>query len=239
MVGRGLQPARPQTLSVGGCEASLISRIDGDRRLPAREQCSQVLEVFASLIAHVFEVTQMRGREEALRLQAVHAENHERQRLAMELHDGLVQDVIAARMVLELPSAPTERSKIKGLLDDAVRRCRAVMVRLDPDVVTTTDVLRVLHDETSAVNPEARSEARLPPQLEQRCPETVEALVRIAHELLANVRRHAGGALEELSVVTVGNALVLTVVDRGPGGTPSHSPRATSGFARCTTGRRL
>lgn len=171
----------------------------------------------------------MREREEALRHQALQAQDRERLNLAMELHDGLIQEIVAARMMLEFPDLPT--NKVQESLDNAVRRCRAVMVRLHPEALTTSSLLDLLRDEATAVNPHARFQAQLPPQLEQRCPTTVEALARIALELLANVRRHASRALEELSVTTADDAVVLTVVDSGPGGAPRQSPHGHFGLS--------
>lgn len=203
-----------------------------DRRsVVATEQSRRLLRLFANVLAQSLD---MKEDTRALRRYAVTTEERQRFEVASELHDGVVQDVVVARMLCET-GAEASRDRILDVLDRAIIDSRHLIARLHPTVSTLGEFITHLEQLARSVNPAAAVHVSLPDELVQRRPDVVDAAGKVAAELLANVRKHAGGQLTQLSVSTIEDVLVLTVADDGPGGMPARSPAGQFGLTavRC------
>jgi signal transduction histidine kinase len=157
----------------------------------------------------------------------------ERERIAKELHDGVIQSLFAVGMGLQGAGAmavePEVARRIEGAVDEidrAIRDLRNYIFGLRPGVLADRQLdqaLGLLADEFGAssgvvtvvdVDPEIASE------LATRSTDVVQ----LAREALSNVARHARAATCRVSLLRHGDGAVLIVDDDGIGFDPDASP---------------
>jgi signal transduction histidine kinase len=159
--------------------------------------------------------------------QLMQAQEEERRRLAYEIHDGFAQTVYGLQQLLEAyahafpadSEAGRRRMEIAiELARRTVPEIRRVLGGLRPTVLDDFGLERGL-----CAYAEGLAESGLRVTVEStlgpaRLPSSVEiALFRLAQEALTNVRKHAGTAAARLSLVRLGEHIVLEVEDRGSG----------------------
>jgi signal transduction histidine kinase len=152
------------------------------------------------------------------------------ERLAGDLHDGLLQYVIAARMTNEAlrrklqaagQSLPPEIDSLERLLQQAIAEGRRLISCLEQqrcEAVELASALRGLGEElaqTTAIS----CDIQLPDDVTADQP-TSEALWRIAQEAVSNIRRHSGARSAWLVLERHAGALRLTIADDGAGFEP-------------------
>jgi PAS domain S-box-containing protein len=184
---------------------------------------SDLREVIAGRLAVQRQVAYQRGL-----LHHLHeAQETERQRIAADIHDDTVQVMAAVNLRLQSlrraldPVLPPERRAELETLDSSVReattRLRRLLVELDQPVVDEEDVkgaLQAIGDATLAGGPpvEVVVEVESEPS-----PIVARALVRVAHEALTNVRKHARASSVTMRLEQDAGEYVLRVVDDGTG----------------------
>ena len=165
------------------------------------------------------------------------AQETERARIAADIHDDTVQVMAAVNLRLQSlrrslePVLSPEQSAVLGTMDATVReasgRLRRLLVELDQPAVDAADVgaaLRKTADESSVVGgPSVTVDVRV-----ERDPSPIvaRALVRIAHEALTNVRKHAEADTALVRLGQVAGDYLLQVVDDGRGLAPDTDLRA-------------
>jgi signal transduction histidine kinase len=165
----------------------------------------------------------------ALEAEAVRAVEATRERIAAELHQGVVQGLAGAAFELHtaadrLPADPFAVSG-GGLRDtlergervcrDAVRTLRAVLLELEPDGAgTLQDALAGLAEPLRARGVAVGVRIRLARELP---PDVAEFVFRAVEEALANVGRHAGAQAADVAVTDDGEAVTVHVTDDGRG----------------------
>jgi PAS domain S-box-containing protein len=167
--------------------------------------------------AAIAEISAARGR---LVAQAIDAEDRARRRISEALHDGAVQDLLAARNEL---FAMTGRGGDDAALAATQERLTGIVVRL-------RDVMSALHPTTlqygglEAALLAVAEQERGAGELDARV--TVEPgaagardelVLSLARELIANAARHADASRVDVEVRHEGGAVVLTVADDGAG----------------------
>ncbi|MDP4014518.1 MAG: histidine kinase [Candidatus Nanopelagicales bacterium] len=182
------------------------------------------------------DVTEEHRRHEEQRYfasQLLAVQEEERRRLARELHDDPLQNVMFLTRALddlshesEIPEAVAQRlNVIGGVADDAATALRKLIHGLRPSVLDDLGLVSALRQ---LVN-EARNRSRLVVDFtatgpEARLPAQVElAAYRIAQESLNNVIRHADATRATVRL-RFGEQLTLTITDDGSGIPPSKSP---------------
>ncbi len=163
--------------------------------------------------------------------EVLHLLELDRHWIAAELHDGLVQDIIAAQMHLEslvhgnkLPSDEARAAVVKAaaLLRKAVDEARRVILGLRPpmlDDIGLIGAIKTLLNENDAPGPKIRFRAdiafrRLDPRLET-------GVYRIVQEAVANIRRHSKADRAEVRLAQVGKRLEIVIRDSGVGFDPA------------------
>ncbi|SEL58234.1 sensor histidine kinase [Rhodococcus maanshanensis] len=153
------------------------------------------------------------------------AEERERRRLAEHLHDGPLQNVLAARMDLE---EAIERDRDPALvaaeaaLRETATQLRSTVTTLHPQVLEQlglTAALRELAEGYGRRGYEMR--VRL---AEVGRPECQSLLYRVAREALGNIDRHAHATRVELQLARTATAITLEVADDGVGFDPGDLP---------------
>jgi len=154
-------------------------------------------------------------------------QDEERRRIARELHDGLGQELIAAKMMLdgilmETSSQPPKEAAAdaSGLIDRAIQQTRSISHLLHPPLLDEVGLHSAVQwyvdgfakrsgiDTTVDVNPQ--DFPRLIPELET-------AAFRIIQEALSNVFRHSGAQKCWVTVSLDDAQIMVTVRDNGKG----------------------
>jgi two-component system sensor histidine kinase UhpB len=145
---------------------------------------------------------------------ALAAQEHERQRVARELHDEVGQILTGVMLELEHAQLPAARDSVRHALEEVRRIAR----ELRPEVLDDLGLQSALRAlcATAAAHPGLRVERRLELDVELT-PEVELVVYRIAQESLTNVRRHAEASNVLVALGTVDGGLRLVVRDDGRG----------------------
>ncbi len=172
--------------------------------------------------------------------QATRAQEEERKRIARELHDETVQDLVALSRQLDvLASRGKELSPENSLLlkelrqqtNQTMQRVRRFSQDLRPVALDRLGLLPALEWLTSDVKRYSGITTRLDViGTERRLPEEAEvALFRIAQEALRNVWRHSQATKAEITIEFDQNRIKMSVSDNGKG---FSVPKAIGDLAR-------
>jgi signal transduction histidine kinase len=168
-----------------------------------------------------------RERAELLK-RALDASELERRRIAADLHDGTVQELVAATYGL---SAARERVGAEDEAADALQRaetsCRAavrelrsLLVEIYPPRLHDVGLISALEDLITPLE-QSGIEASVESQADLRLPdETTSLLYRTAREALRNTAEHAKARSVRISVARENGSVTLSVADDGRGFTP-------------------
>jgi two-component system sensor histidine kinase UhpB len=162
-------------------------------------------------------------RDSALR--ALAAQESERRRIALELHDEVGQALTAA--MLRLDRADVEAAK-EGLRT-ALEEVRDIARRLRPEALDDLGLRNALRALVASVARDARID--ITPKIEADLPpltaEQELVVYRVAQEALTNAVRHADAGVLCFSLRRDGDAVLLTVEDDGRGFDPARVPGAS------------
>ena len=158
----------------------------------------------------------------------------ERERIAKELHDGIIQSLFAVGMGLQgaalmagnaETSARIERAVEE--LDRVIRDLRNYIFGLRPGILADRQLDQALHDLGEQM--EARSREKVDVKVDAVLAAALSTrsadVVQLTREALSNVARHAQATRASVSLEREGAQAVLTVRDNGVGikaGTNSH-----------------
>jgi signal transduction histidine kinase/ABC-type uncharacterized transport system substrate-binding protein len=221
-----------------------LNTLDGRRAWPDElvVRLRLVGQVFANALARRRAETAIREREDALRRshgrvrdlarRLISAQEEERRRISRELHDDLNQEIAAVAIALSAlrrSLAPGEarlaermaaiHQRTAGLAD----RVRRLSHELHPAVLEHAGLAVALRAYCAAFHADTDVEVGLDlePRLEGLPADAALCLYRVTQEALRNVARHSGARRAEVVVRRVGNAIALTVCDRGVGFEPA------------------
>ncbi|MGE0493089.1 MAG: ATP-binding protein [Vulcanimicrobiota bacterium] len=154
------------------------------------------------------------------------AQEAERIHVARELHDGLLQQIIGARLTLEKlgqnldPKTGSLFEVVTGALDEAVAEGRKLVDQLRPSGLEETGLLPALERVIERVRNETDLEVRLelePTLVDRVAPLLQSNLIRIVQEALSNVVRHSGSASARVTLAEADQKVWLSVSDQGRG----------------------
>jgi signal transduction histidine kinase len=161
----------------------------------------------------IAELAEARGR---LVAQALDAEERARRSMSESLHDGALQDVLAAGHDLWALGDQPGAEDARVMLRDVVARLRAVMVALHPTVLAYGGLDAALR--AVAAQQSAAGGFQVEVTVDQAAIGLRdELLLSVARELLTNAARHARASHVELTLRCDAGAVVLEVADDGAG----------------------
>jgi len=173
-------------------------------------------------------------RVEQLLKKATLAQEDERQRISLEIHDGAAQWMVAASYRIQAFNrilskykdryAEAELREIKSVIDQSIKELRRVIIDLHPPDLAELGLLGALQQnlgnfkKVTGIAYSLRIEGSpvdLPPISEI-------AAYRVTQEALANVRKHAQATKVDVVLRFDGDELHLLIRDNGKGFDPSH-----------------
>lgn len=200
----------------------LTDKLDGAE---FSEDDEEMLRVFAAHAAAAIETMRLQAE---LRTVAV---LRERERIGMDLHDGIIQSIYAVSLGLEAAAddVPEDPERARRELNDAIERLndiirdvRSYIFELQPTQLGEDlgeSLVNLVED--FRVNSLVEASVRLP----ERIPELPEpqraALFHVAKEALVNARKHARATSVDLSLIPEDHTLRLAVHDNGDGFDPA------------------
>jgi two-component system NarL family sensor kinase len=146
------------------------------------------------------------------------AEERVRARVAGELHDDVIQALLAARQDLSdtIHGRGDRLENAAGTLDAAIGKLRRTAVDLHPAVPSQIGLRAAL--ERTVDELERRAGARHKLFIAGDIPRSVEGTVYgLSRELLANASQHAEASLVHASIACGPTSITVTVVDDGRG----------------------
>jgi signal transduction histidine kinase len=202
-------------------DGSCLGAVVASRPIGGAAFTEEELDQLAALADHLSLAIRMNeSRVDASRLVVL----EDRQRLARDLHDTVLQDVIAVGMQLDREAERTADPGLEARLSDIVQQLEAASQRLRGTVFELNEhrstsfgeqahavvaaAVRVLGN-TPTVTLRGDVEA-VPSPL-------VRSAVAVSREALSNVARHSGATATEVTVEVDDGRLHLTVEDDGTG----------------------
>jgi signal transduction histidine kinase len=171
------------------------------------------------------------------------AQEDERRRVAIELHDGIVQNIVSALYRLQLCSAklgdaPDEvkeaLQEALGIVDASITEIRQIIGGLRPTMLDDLGLMMALERYIQSTQRETASSLSIElreGETPQLSPDAETTLFRIAQEGLNNIIKHSQCQKAVLSVVVQDGDLLLTIEDDGAGfEIPSLQRRTTHSF---------
>ncbi len=153
----------------------------------------------------------------------------ERERIGMDLHDGIIQSIYGVGLSLEgallsieeSPAETTERIRHSiDSLNQAIRDLRAYILDLRPRQMGNDGLMSGLRRLATEFRTNSLAEVVLTgPDLDlaDLPPSQALALFHICQETLANTAKHAKASRVEISLWSTGNRLLMEIHDNGRG----------------------
>ncbi|SEG91259.1 Histidine kinase-, DNA gyrase B-, and HSP90-like ATPase [Thermomonospora echinospora] len=187
---------------------------------PFRQDTVRLLEAFAGPVTVALELAERRSDAERLTLL------EDRDRIAKDLHDTVIQRLFATAMTLMSATKLIERPDVSlrvrraiDDLDDTIRQIRSTIFALQtpPDAEGLRSRLHTIVDaaaESLGFAPSVRLAGLLDTAVDE---EIGEHLLAVAHEALSNIARHAHAGEASVNVDVGDSDLTLRVEDDGVG----------------------
>jgi signal transduction histidine kinase len=202
----------------------LTEKLDGDEFTAEDQLALEVLATQAGLAVENARLRDETRRAEAQRLRLEMLED--RERIARDLHDGVIQALFAVGMGLQgtagtSPDADTSRRIEAAVeeIDRAIRDLRNYIFGLQPGILADRQLdqalkqLAIEFEERSEVVTVVDVDARTASELAGRATD----VLHLAREALSNVERHAGAQTCRLSLRREQTGGVLEIDDDGVG----------------------
>jgi PAS domain S-box-containing protein len=154
-------------------------------------------------------------------------QDEERRRIAREIHDGLGQELAAAKMILDgilakdkSPSLQQASMEASQLVDRAIQQVRTISHLLHPPLLDEVGLVSALRwfleglSQRSGIEIELQVQAKSLGRLKS---EVETAIFRIVQEALTNMFRHSGARHGCIVVAAENGNVVVTVSDDGKG----------------------
>jgi signal transduction histidine kinase len=162
----------------------------------------------------------------------VELQDRDRQLVAYEIHDGLVQDVTGALMFLE-SSTESEKGRkaatkqklevARKLLRGAINEARRLINGLRPPILDEAGVVSAIEHLAADMASRAKIDVRFEHDVEfgRLAPRLENTIYRIVQEALTNVHRHSRAQQADVRLKQSDHTLRITVRDEGVGFNPA------------------
>jgi PAS domain S-box-containing protein len=153
-------------------------------------------------------------------------QDDERRRIARELHDGLGQELVAIKLMLEGISRQdpalleSQISETSGMIDHATQQIRSLSHLLHPPLLDEVGLLSALRWYLDGLSKRSGIETVLemqPPDFPRLALALETAIFRIIQEALTNVFRHSGARKGWVTLTQRRGQIVVKIRDDGKG----------------------
>jgi PAS domain S-box-containing protein len=153
-------------------------------------------------------------------------QDDERRRIARELHDGLGQELVAMKLLLngitrkDSSQLAADVAEVTRMIDNAAQQIRSLSHLLHPPLLDEVGLLSALRWYLDGLSKRSGIETELevqPPDFPRLSPEMERAIFRIIQEALTNVFRHSKAQKGWVSVTRGESEVVVRVRDDGQG----------------------
>ncbi|MGB9198289.1 MAG: response regulator [Terriglobales bacterium] len=185
------------------------------------------VSVFAELHRKTLQLETLNRELRRLSTRLMTAQDEERRRFARDLHDGLGQELAAAKIMLDgllQPSASPDREKVicdaSEIVDGAIQQVRSMSHLLHPPLLDEGGLFSALRWFLEGMTERTGIQTSLdlqPTEFPRLAPNLETALFRIVQEALTNVFRHSEARTARVTLVQKESSLLLTVRDDGKG----------------------
>ena len=174
------------------------------------------------------EILQQSDRLRDLSARLMRAQDEERRRIALELHDSVGQNLAAlgmtfARLEDDAKREPARFSEsikdAKDLIQNLTQEIRTTSYLLHPPMLDELGLPSALrwYIEGLAERSELSIDVNIPDNLERLAPEMELAIFRLVQESLTNIHRHSGSKTAVIRIAREGDKIYAEVQDRGKG----------------------
>jgi PAS domain S-box-containing protein len=175
------------------------------------------------------ELTKSQNRLQQLSSQLLLAQEKERKRVAVELHDGLLSELAATKYLLEGKimllekgklSEPGEFKRVVDILASAMKEARRIMNNLHPSILDELGLFAAINwlsREYEKSYPHIRVQQKIVVSEQDIAYGVRVAIYRVIQEALNNFARHGRGDRVDLSLTKSNNTFMLLIRDNGQG----------------------
>lgn len=185
------------------------------------------VSVFAELHRRALQLEGLNGELRLLSARLMTAQDEERRRVARDLHDGIGQDLTAAKMMLDslllrpaVPDNHKDMEEINEIVDRAIQQVRSMSHLLHPPLLDEGGLVVALRWYLEAMTKRSAIDTVLdlqPSAFPRLSPQLERTVFRIIQEALTNVFRHAQAQKVCVTLNQRDGMLLLTVRDDGKG----------------------
>ena len=213
------------------------------RAVPIRDERGNIIRWYGSCAdIHDTKMLEQSMRDDALKLEKMvddrtselrrlsgrlmTVQDEERRRIAREIHDGLGQELVAAKIVLDSMSAHASgrekdaANEASTIVMRAVQQVRTLSYLLHPPLLDERGLLSALGWYLDGLNKRGNVNISMsvsPSDFPRLSTDLETAIFRVVQEAMSNVFRHSGAARAWISLIRAEDDLVIRVCDDGKG----------------------
>jgi signal transduction histidine kinase len=185
------------------------------------------VSVFAELHRNAQQLQNLNGELRRLSVRLITMQDDERRRIARELHDGLGQELVAAKILLHRVMQPNSeairREAADGaaeIIDRGIQQVRSMSHLLHPPLLDEIGLVSALRWYLEGFTQRSGIETAMdvePLDFSRLTPELETAIFRIIQESLSNVLRHSKAHKAWITLSLKDGQVIATVRDNGRG----------------------
>ena len=205
--------------------ARLIERLRAE--IEERKQNEENLRLTAELLRRADE------KRRALMDHLVSAQEEERRRIAVDVHDDSIQAMAAIGLRLQImrrrapsPEITAQIIEIEDNVTETIGRLRALLFRLESAPVEAVGLARAITRFIAEIFPGGEPRSRVTSKSKEELdPAAQIVMYRIAQEALTNVLKHARATRVSVTIADTDGGVTLTITDDGTGFDPTETAR--------------
>lgn len=223
---------------IHNCEFSFKNKIFGYSLFPFEDEIGVILR-------DITDKKKLEKKVESLHSRLLHLQEKERQKLARELHDGVGQTILAAKLNFQSyqksPELHQERFKMGlSIIDRASQELREIYTDLYPTSLRELGLESTIRWMARHILDVIGCEVDMKFQLKLRIPDEVSVnIFRIVQEIFTNIAKHAKAKKASLELKSTVKGVSLIIADQGKGFDNDKARLVSSGFGLENIRRRV
>ncbi len=186
------------------------------------------VSVFADLHRQSRQLDQLNRELHNLSSRLMTLQDDERRQVARELHEGLGQDLVVAKMMVDrmnlrshsIEANEQTRNAVSSLMESIIKKIQSMSHLLHPPLLDEVGLCSAVRWYLDELNKRSAIETVLdvqPPEFPRLKPELETTIFRIVQEALTNIFRHSGARRASVSLIAGQGQVAVIVRDDGKG----------------------